>query len=94
MIASGTPASLKARLGGSQIDVVVRDPVCLGDASHVVERVCGTVVAVDADRRLSPARRGDPVATLAEVLTGSPPWASRPRTSHCGGRRWTRSSWR
>jgi ABC-2 type transport system ATP-binding protein len=70
VIASGTPASLKARLGGSQIDVVVRDPVCLGDASHVVERVCGTVVAVDVDRRLVTGPAGDPVPTLAELLTG------------------------
>ena len=70
VIASGTPAALKARLGGSQIDVVVRDPVCLGDASHVVERICGAVVAVDRDRRLVTGTAHDPVATLAEVLTG------------------------
>jgi len=70
VIASGTPASLKARLGGSQIDVVVRDPVCLGDASHVVERICGTVVAIDRDRRLVTGPAHDPVATLAEILTG------------------------
>lgn len=69
VIASGTPASLKARIGGSQIDVVVRDAVALGDAALVVERVCGTVVSVDADRRMVTGPASDPVTTLAELLT-------------------------
>ena len=48
---------------------MVRDAVALGDAALVVERVCGTVVSVDADRRMVTGPASDPVTTLAELLT-------------------------
>jgi ABC-2 type transport system ATP-binding protein len=69
VIASGTPASLKARVGGSQVEVVVSgDEVSV--AAAVLERVCGGVVAVDLDRRRVTGPAVDPVVTLAAVLAG------------------------
>ena len=65
VIADGTPSALKERIGGSQIDVVVRDVSMLDDAALVIERVCGTVVAVDRDRRRVTGPANDPVSTLA-----------------------------
>ena len=65
VIADGTPSSLKERIGGSQIDVVVCDVSLLDDAALVIERVCGTCVAVDRDRRWVTGPAYDPVSTLA-----------------------------
>jgi ABC-2 type transport system ATP-binding protein len=68
VIADGTPASLKARVGGSQIDVVVRAAEELGAAAAAVERACGAVVLVDRERRRITGPAGDPVVTLEAAL--------------------------
>ncbi len=66
VIADGTPEQLKARVGGSQVDVVV-DLESLVAAAEAVERACGPV-AVDEDRRRITAPAHEPVATLERVL--------------------------
>jgi ABC-2 type transport system ATP-binding protein len=66
VIADGTPEELKARVGGSQVDVVVELEV-VPAAATAVERVCGSVT-VDSDRRRITAPAHQPVATLEAVL--------------------------
>jgi ABC-2 type transport system ATP-binding protein len=68
VIADGTPAQLKSRIGGDQIDLVVRDADDLPAAAAVVERVADGAAEVDRDRRRVSAPVRDRVATLAEVL--------------------------
>ena len=69
VIASGTPAELKARVGGSQIDVVVRADGARGRGRR---RRAGVRVG----RRSTPTGAGspappsDPVAALGSVLRG------------------------
>jgi ABC-2 type transport system ATP-binding protein len=66
VIADGTPEELKARVGGSQVDVVV-DLESLPAAAAAVERACGPVT-VDEDRRRITAPAHRPVATLEAAL--------------------------
>ena len=68
VIADGTPEALKARIGGSQIDVVVREADALPVAAQAVERACGAVASLDSARRRVVAPAVDPVATLGAVL--------------------------
>jgi ABC-2 type transport system ATP-binding protein len=68
VIAEGSPAELKATIGGSQIDLVVRDGGDLAVAAELLGRVSGAAPEVD-DRRLS-APVDDRVATLGELLRG------------------------
>ena len=65
VIAAGTPAELKARLGGNHIDVVVRDAGQLAAAAEIVARVAGTEAELDADRRLVSAPVRAPVGARA-----------------------------
>jgi ABC-2 type transport system ATP-binding protein len=59
VIAAGTPAELKARLGGDHIDVVVHDAAELAAAAEILARVAGGRVERDPDDRLvSAAVRG------------------------------------
>jgi ABC-2 type transport system ATP-binding protein len=67
VIADGTPEELKARVGGSQVDVVV-DLESLPAAAAAVERVCGSMI-VDEDRRRISGPAHEPVATLEAVLS-------------------------
>jgi ABC-2 type transport system ATP-binding protein len=68
VVADGTPAALKARLGGTQLDVVVRSAGELGGVSAALARVIGATPVTDAERRLVtvPAPRG--VATLTDAV--------------------------
>jgi ABC-2 type transport system ATP-binding protein len=68
VVADGTPAALKARLGGTQLDVVVRSAGELGGVSAALAGVTGTTPVTDAERRLVtvPAPRG--VATLTDAV--------------------------
>jgi ABC-2 type transport system ATP-binding protein len=68
VIAEGSPAELKATIGVSQIDLVVRDGGDLVAAAELLGRVSGAAPEVD-DRRLS-APVDDRVATLGELLRG------------------------
>jgi len=51
VIADGSPAELKSRLGGDHIDLVVRDAEQLAAAAEIVARVASAEVERDADRR-------------------------------------------
>ncbi|WP_017544348.1 daunorubicin resistance protein DrrA family ABC transporter ATP-binding protein [Nocardiopsis prasina] len=54
VIAEGTPAELKSRIGGDRIDVVLRDELALAEAAALVERAIGhTVTTAPEERRLS-----------------------------------------
>jgi ABC-2 type transport system ATP-binding protein len=70
VIASGTPASLKARVGGSQIDVVVAAESDVSVAASVVEVACGVPASIDGAVRRVTAPAVEPVAALGAVLRG------------------------
>ncbi|WAL96198.1 ATP-binding cassette domain-containing protein [Streptomyces sp. Je 1-369] len=66
-IADDTPDGLKNTVGGSHLDVVVRDHADLPAAVRAVSRVCdGEPLAVDVERRVQGAVT-DRVAALTEV---------------------------
>ncbi|MFG2243690.1 ATP-binding cassette domain-containing protein [Spirillospora sp. NPDC048823] len=64
-IAEGTPDTLKARLGGDRIEVVLDDPGSLTAAAAIVGRVASGEVDVDAEA----LRIGAPVTGRAATLT-------------------------
>ena len=80
VIADGTPAELKSRIGGEHIDLVVHDGAQLSAAAEIVARVTGAAAERDADKRLvsAPVRKPgdlassasprDPVIALTEVV--------------------------
>ncbi|UGQ13034.1 ATP-binding cassette domain-containing protein [Yinghuangia sp. ASG 101] len=68
VIARGTPDTLKARLGGDRIDVVVPHDHQLAPAAALLARVCGTdAVETDPRRRRAGAPVRDRVAALTAV---------------------------
>jgi ABC-2 type transport system ATP-binding protein len=70
VIAEGAPEELKAAIGGSQIDLVLRDGDELVAAAELLERVSGGRPEVDAAGRRLSAPVHDRVASLAELLRG------------------------
>jgi ABC-2 type transport system ATP-binding protein len=68
VIAEGSPAALKSRLGGDRLDVVLHDAAELPQAASVVARVAGTEVEVDADNRRVSAPVTEPLAALGEAV--------------------------
>ena len=70
VIAAGTPAELKARVGGSQVDVVLAAESDLSVAATAVTLACGATPTVDAATRRITAPATEPVATLSAVLRG------------------------
>jgi ABC-2 type transport system ATP-binding protein len=68
VIAEGTPDELKSRIGGDQIDVIVRDTQDLAKASAVVTSVTSSEPDVDTDTRLISAPVRNRVAALTEVV--------------------------
>jgi ABC-2 type transport system ATP-binding protein len=69
-IADGTPAELKARIGGDRIDVVLHDVDALPAAAALLERVAGAEPELDRDRRRVSAPAHDPMAALTGVVRG------------------------
>ncbi|GAA1465059.1 ATP-binding cassette domain-containing protein [Nocardiopsis exhalans] len=68
VIAEGTPAELKSRIGGDRIDVVVHDEHVLAEAAALVERATGhTVRTAPEERRLS-AEVDDRAASLTRAV--------------------------
>ncbi|MCA1656014.1 MAG: ATP-binding cassette domain-containing protein [Pseudonocardiaceae bacterium] len=68
VIAEGTPATLKSRLGGDRLDVVLHDTEDLPKAARVVELVAGAEPETDADSRRVSARVTEPLTALAEAV--------------------------
>jgi ABC-2 type transport system ATP-binding protein len=67
VIAEGSPAELKTKLGNDHLDVVVRDAARLDAAAAIVGRVATAEVLRQTDRRLVSAPVGAPVSALTEV---------------------------
>jgi ABC-2 type transport system ATP-binding protein len=68
VIAEGSPATLKSRLGGDRLDVVLHDVAELSPAAQVVARVAGTDPEIDTDSRRVSAPVTDPLAALADAV--------------------------
>jgi ABC-2 type transport system ATP-binding protein len=68
VIADGTPESLKARVGGSRIEVFVRDADDLPAAAAAIGRVSGAEPEISRDARRVGAPVRDRVAALSEVV--------------------------
>jgi ABC-2 type transport system ATP-binding protein len=68
VIAEGSPATLKSRLGGDRLDVVLHDATELARAAHVVAKVAGKEPETDADNRRVSAPVTDPLAALADAV--------------------------
>lgn len=64
VIADGTPDSLKAKLGGDRIDVVLHDAAYLPSAAAIVERITGNSPEIEPDA----ARLSVPVADRVTAL--------------------------
>jgi ABC-2 type transport system ATP-binding protein len=68
VIAEGSPAALKARLGGDRLDVVLHDVAALPEAARVVEKVAGAAPETDLDNRMVSAPVTDPLAALGDAV--------------------------
>jgi ABC-2 type transport system ATP-binding protein len=68
VIASGSPATLKSRLGGDRLDVVLHDAASVPRAAEVVAEVVGAVPETDLDNRRVSAPVTDPLAALAAAV--------------------------
>jgi ABC-2 type transport system ATP-binding protein len=68
VIAEGSPAALKSKLGGDRLDVVLHDAAELDRAVRVVAAAAGAEPEVDRDRRRVSAAVNDPLAALGEAV--------------------------
>jgi ABC-2 type transport system ATP-binding protein len=68
VVAAGSPATLKARLGGDRLDVVLHDAADLVRAARVVGAVAGVEPETDEDARRVSAAVTDPLAALGEAV--------------------------
>jgi ABC-2 type transport system ATP-binding protein len=68
VIADGSPEELKSRIGGDQIDVIVRSADDLPAAAGVVGRAAGADADVDRDTRRVSAPVRDRVTALTDVV--------------------------
>ncbi|MFE9657363.1 ATP-binding cassette domain-containing protein [Micromonospora sp. NPDC006431] len=68
VVAEGTSAELKARIGEDRIELVVRHAAQLPAAAGVVERITGGPVSVDVEIRQLSAPVVDRIGALAEVM--------------------------
>ncbi|MFB4193697.1 ATP-binding cassette domain-containing protein [Streptomyces carpaticus] len=66
VIAEGTPAELKSRIGGDQVDVVLRDATHLSEVAALLSRVTDGTPEIDGDG----FRVSAPVTGRAAALTG------------------------
>lgn len=69
VIAEGTPAELKARVGGESVEVAVVDPADLDRARGILSSVASEAVFVDRDRRRVIAAVAEGPESLARVST-------------------------
>jgi ABC-2 type transport system ATP-binding protein len=68
VIASGSPAALKSRLGGDRLDVVLHDVASLPRAAAVVAAVAGAEAETDVDNRRVSVPVVEPLAALADAV--------------------------
>jgi ABC-2 type transport system ATP-binding protein len=68
VIADGSPASLKASIGGDHVDVVVRAVADLATVEAALARVATEAAVVDTDRRRVTAPVSDSMAALTSVV--------------------------
>jgi ABC-2 type transport system ATP-binding protein len=68
VVAAGSPAALKTRLGGDRLDVVLHDAADLSRAAAVVAAVAATEPETDTDARRVSAPVTDPLAALADAV--------------------------
>jgi ABC-2 type transport system ATP-binding protein len=68
VIAEGSPATLKARLGGDRLEVVLHDVGALPGAAGIVERIAGRAAETDVDNRMVSAPVTDPLAALGDAV--------------------------
>jgi ABC-2 type transport system ATP-binding protein len=67
VIAEGTPAQLKAQIGGDQIDVVLHDIADLAKATGIMEQIAGGTAEIDQDNRRISVPVSNRVAALSNV---------------------------
>ncbi|GAA0925026.1 daunorubicin resistance protein DrrA family ABC transporter ATP-binding protein [Nonomuraea longicatena] len=68
VVAEGTPDQLKSRVGGDQIDLVLRDAADLPVAEQVLTTATGKPAVVEKDARRLNAPVADRLGTLTEVM--------------------------
>ncbi|WBB69985.1 ATP-binding cassette domain-containing protein [Micromonospora sp. WMMD812] len=68
VVAEGTSAELKGRIGADRIELVVRHAAELPVAAGIVERITGATVTVDPEIRQLGAPVVDRIAALADVM--------------------------
>jgi ABC-2 type transport system ATP-binding protein len=68
VIAGGSPAELKSRVGGDRLEIVVHDAADLPEASELLHRIARVAPEPDADRRRLSAPVRDRVAVLTEAV--------------------------
>jgi ABC-2 type transport system ATP-binding protein len=68
VIAEGSPAALKSRLGGDRLDVVLHDAAELPAAVAVLARVAGAEPETDPDNRRLSTPVTDPLTALADAV--------------------------
>jgi ABC-2 type transport system ATP-binding protein len=68
VIAEGSPATLKSRLGGDRLDVVLHDVTELSRAAEIVAKVAGAEAETDADDRRVSAPVTDPLTALGDAV--------------------------
>ncbi|MFC0547238.1 ATP-binding cassette domain-containing protein [Kutzneria chonburiensis] len=68
VIAGGSPAELKSRIGGDRIEVVVHDAVDLGTAAELLHKIAAVDPEMDVDLRRLSAPVRDRVAALTETV--------------------------
>jgi ABC-2 type transport system ATP-binding protein len=69
VIAEGSPATLKSKLGGDRIDVVLHDTAALAEAAGIVSRIAGAPAETDPDNRQVSAPVTDPLGALGAAVT-------------------------
>ena len=68
VIAEGSPAALKSRLGGDRLDVVLHDVGELAAAAAIVAKVTGTEPETQVDDRRVSAPVAEPLMALGEAV--------------------------
>jgi ABC-2 type transport system ATP-binding protein len=68
VIAGGSPAELKSRIGGDRLDVVVHTTADLAAAAELLHKVAGAQPECDEDRRRLSAPVRDRVAALTDTV--------------------------